>query len=79
MCVCVCVLGVATVLNQPDIGKYGTMFKTVPETTQDFANRMTCFKVPGMKGAEITAQGVLPDLSDYQVCIIANEREGPFA
>ena len=54
-------------VNRGDVGDYGTVFKTVPETTQDFANRMTCFKIPGEKGAEVTAQGILPDISNYQV------------
>ena len=49
------------------MGSYGTVFKTVPETTQDFANRMTCFKIPGFKDAPVAAQGVLPDLTLYNV------------
>jgi hypothetical protein len=49
------------------MGSYGTMFKTVPETTQSFANRMTCFKIPGAKEAPVVAQGILPDLSNYKV------------
>lgn len=57
----------ATIVNRPDYGDYGTMFKTVPETTQNFANRITCFKIPGSKDAKVTAQGVLPDLTNYKV------------
>ena len=53
----------AIVINRPDIGDFGTMFKIVPYTTQNFANQMTCFKVPGEKEAKVTAQGVLPDVS----------------
>lgn len=55
-------------INRADIGSYGTVFKTVPETTQDFANRMTCFKVPGSQDAKVTAQGLLPDPTNYIVC-----------
>ena len=46
------------------------MFKIVYETTQDFANVMTCFAVPGASGAPVTPQGVLPDISMYKVRII---------
>ncbi len=60
--------GIATVLNRGDMSSYGTMFKIVPETTQDFVNRMTCFKIPGTEGATVTAQGILPDVSEYKVC-----------
>lgn len=54
-------------INRADMGPYGTMYKTVPVTTQDYANRMTCFKVPGAKGASVTPQGLLPDISNYEV------------
>lgn len=60
-------VGMATMINRADMGTYGTMFKTVPETTYDFANKMTCFKIPGAKEASVTAQSVLPDLSNYVV------------
>ena len=55
------------VYNIGQDGAYGRIYKIVPETTQDFANRKTCFKVPGVNGAPIAAQGILPDLSNYQV------------
>ena len=57
-------------VNRPDIGSYGTMFKTVPETTNDFTNQMTCFKIPGFANAEVTAQGILPNLTNYMVPLI---------
>ena len=59
-------------MTRTDIGDYGTMFKTVPETTKDFANRMTCFKIPGQKDAAVAPQGVLPDLANYNVCLSFN-------
>ena len=57
----------AIVVNRPDMGDYGTMFKIVPYTTQNFVNKITCFKVPGSKDAKVTAQGVLPNVSLYNV------------
>ena len=57
-------------INRKDVGSYGTVFKIVPETTQDFANRMTCFKVPGASDAKVAAQGILPDLSNYNVKLL---------
>ena len=62
-------VGTAVVVNRADIGTYGTVFKTVPETTKTFANRMTCFKIPGAADAKVSAQGILPDLTDYNVCV----------
>lgn len=61
------IAGTAVIINRADMGSYGTVFKTVPETTQNFANRMTCFKVPGSKDAPVAAQGILPDLTLYDV------------
>ena len=49
------------------MGDGGTMFKIVPYTTQNFANKMTCFKIPGQAEAKVTAQSVLPDSSLYTV------------
>ena len=65
-----CFAGTAVIVNRGDMGDYGTVFKTVPETTKDFANRMTCFKIPGFKEAPVDAQGILPDLSLYKVCAL---------
>ena len=59
--------GTAVVVNRGDMGANGTMFKIVPETTQDYANRMTCFKIPGTSDGPVTAQGVLPDATQYKV------------
>lgn len=61
------IAGTAVIINRGDMGDYGTVFKTIPETTKEFANRITCFKVPGVKEAPVTAQGILPDLSMYTV------------
>ena len=57
----------AIVVNRADMGDFGTMFKIVPYTTKQFANKLTCFKVPGQKDGKVTAQGVLPDPSLYSV------------
>ena len=59
--------GTAVVLNRADVGTYGTMFKTVPETTKSYTNKMVCFKIPGVNGGSVTAQGILPDLTLYNV------------
>ena len=48
-------------------GDSNTMFKIVPETTQDFANRITCFNIPGSSDAPIAAQSLLPNASLYTV------------
>lgn len=58
--------GVSKVINR---GDSNTMFKIVPETTQDFANRITCFNIPGSSDAPITAQSLLPNASFYTVMI----------
>ena len=50
-----------------ELGDYGTMYKMVPETTKDFINRNVCFKVPGSAGAAVVPQGILPDMSNFQV------------
>lgn len=63
-------VGTAVIINRGDMGSYGTVFKTVPETTKDFANRMTCFKIPGAKEAPVDAQGILPNLTLYTVCAV---------
>lgn len=57
----------AKIFNLRNDGTYGTMYTIVPETTQDFANRMTCFKVPGMEGGEVMPQTILPNASLYTV------------
>ena len=62
----------AIVVNRPDMGDFGTMFKIVPYTTQKFVNKITCFKVPGSKDAKVTAQGVLPDVTLYNVSHCSN-------
>ncbi len=48
-------------------GTYGTMYKIVPETTKDFTNKMTCFKIPGVSGGEVLPQTILPNTSLYTV------------
>ncbi|XP_064398726.1 digestive cysteine proteinase 1-like [Halichondria panicea] len=58
--------GSAIDLNLGDQGQHGTIFKIAYETTQEFANVMTCFGVPGVVGAPVTPQGVLPDISMYK-------------
>ena len=59
--------GMAIFFNLGAEGTYGTMYKIVPETTKDFANKKTCFKVPGMNGAEVMPQTILPNASLYSV------------
>ena len=54
--------GMSKVINR---GDSNTMFKIVPETTQDFANRITCFNIPGSSDAPIAAQSLLPNASLY--------------
>lgn len=61
------IAGTAVVLNRADMGTYGTMFKTVPETTKSYTNKMVCFKIPGVDGGSVTAQGILPDPTLYNV------------
>lgn len=60
-------IGTAVVINRPDVGDFGTMFKIVPYTDKKVTNVLTCFQVPGVKEAKVTAQGVLPDVSLYSV------------
>ena len=59
--------GTAITLNLADQGDSGTMYEIVPETTKDYANVKTCFVVPGTADAPVTAQGVLPNTTLYQV------------
>ena len=59
--------GDAVVLSRGDMGDHGTMFKMVPETTYEFANRVTCFKIDGADGAAVMAQPALPDPTQYKV------------
>ena len=49
------------------MGDHGTMFKMVPETTYEFTNRVTCFKIDGADGAAVMAQPALPDPAQYKV------------
>jgi len=58
--------GMSTVISVSTDGQFGTQYKIVPETTQNFTNRITCFKIPGMQGAAVMPQGVLPDISKYK-------------
>ena len=50
-----------------ELGAYGTLYEMVPETTKEFINRNVCFKVPGFDGAAVVPQGILPDMSNFQV------------
>jgi len=60
----------STVISVSTDGQFGTQYKIVPETTQNFTNRITCFKIPGMQGAAVMPQGVLPDISKYKVSVL---------
>jgi len=60
-------VGMAIIFNLGNEGSHGTMYKIVPETTKDFMNRKTCFKLPGQEGAEILPQTILPNASLYTV------------
>ena len=59
--------GVAVVISNNKDGQYGTQYKIVPETTQNFTNRITCFRIPGMKEGPVMPQGVLPDTTNFTV------------
>ena len=61
--------GISTVVSVSNDGQYGTQYKIVPETTQNFTNRVTCFKIPGMQGAAVMPQGVLPNITAYNVSV----------
>ena len=55
------------IFNLGNEGSHGTMYKIVPETTKDFMNQETCFKIPGQEGAKVLPQTILPDISQYTV------------
>ena len=59
--------GMSTVVSNSKDGQYGTSYKIVPETTQNFTNQITCFKIPGMEGGPVMPQGVLPDVTNFTV------------
>ena len=61
------ILGTAQVINRGDVGRYGTMFKIVFETTKTFTNRRACFVINGTFEGKVMPQGVFPDLKDYNV------------
>ena len=60
----------STVISVSTDGQFGTTYKIIPETTQNFTNRVTCFKIPGMQGAAVMPQGVLPNISNYKVSVL---------
>ena len=46
---------------------FGTSYKIAPMTTETVLNKRSCFEVDGSKDAPVTAQSVLPDLSEFTV------------
>lgn len=64
--------GMSTVVSSSKDGQYGTSYKIVPETTQNFTNRITCFKIPGMQGGPVMPQGVLPDTTNFTVSTLVH-------
>ena len=50
------------------MGDSGTLFKIVYMSTEEVISKMTCFKIPGFNDAPVVPQGVLPNISLYEVC-----------
>ena len=46
---------------------YGKSYKIAPMTTETVTNQKTCFLVNGTKDAAVSAQTVLPDLTNFTV------------
>ena len=48
-------------------GKFGTSKKVTPMTTEEVRNELNCFSVEGSKDNPVDPQGVLPDMTNFQV------------
>jgi len=57
-------------MQRADQGQFGESYKVAPLSNYQVQNQMSCFKVDGAKGMEVTIQAILPDLKDFKVMLI---------
>lgn len=48
-------------------GPFGTAKKVAPMTTETVKNQLNCFGAQGDADSPVQAQGVLPDITNFQV------------
>ena len=59
--------GMVMTMQRADQAQFGTMYEVVPMTAYTVRNKMSCFKSDGASEAPVSIQGVLPDLTGFQV------------
>ena len=57
-------------MQRADQGQFGESYKVAPMSNYQVQNQMSCFKVDGAKGMEVTIQAILPDLKDFKVLLM---------
>lgn len=58
-------------MQRADQGQFGSTYEVVPMTAYTVRNQVSCFKVDGGSDAPVSIQGVLPDLTGFQVSLLA--------
>jgi hypothetical protein len=58
-------------IQRADLGQYGEGYKVAPLSTYKVRNLMSCFKMPGFSEAPVDIQVTLPDLTGFQVILLA--------
>jgi len=59
--------GMVKTFQRGDLKTYGTSVKILPMTNEIVANEIDCFQVDGGQDGPVTAQSMLPDISDFEL------------
>ena len=62
--------GTVKTYQRPEDLNYGVQYKIVPETTETFTNRISCFQSNGTSDGAVSLQSIVPDMTDFEVTII---------
>jgi len=58
--------GMVKTFQLGEVGDFGTLLKIVPMTNEVVLNKIDCFQVNGSAEEQVTAQSMLPDLTDFK-------------
>lgn len=67
--VSLCFSGMVKTYQLGKFTKFGSSIKIAPVTTETQLNEDTCLQVNGSREMMIEPQGIVPDLSGFEVCI----------
>jgi len=59
--------GMVKTFQRGDMGSYGSAVKILPMTNEEVTNEIDCFQVDGDQENVVTAQSMLPDISDFSM------------